>query len=163
MGRSTAALSVWEWNGSQPGQGATYLLLPQPAPGRCKVRRWADRGPVRRWRRSVAGGPWWSPPAHPDRSAHMVHFISAVYTTQVDDYLGVVPILEGPSPNRLAEVYSLSTPCDQRPFIVVVQLNVSATRLFLALRLSIGKDLFQDDTVEVGEVRRKCFANQIAD
>ena len=26
--------SGWEWNGSQPGQGATELLLPGPAPGK---------------------------------------------------------------------------------------------------------------------------------
>ena len=28
------AKSGWEWNGSQPGQGASDLLLPRPAPGK---------------------------------------------------------------------------------------------------------------------------------
>ena len=32
-----------EWNGLQPGQGATELGFPRPAPGRCKVRRRAER------------------------------------------------------------------------------------------------------------------------
>ena len=34
MAQTPTLPSGWEWNGSQPGQGASDLLLPRPAPGK---------------------------------------------------------------------------------------------------------------------------------
>ena len=39
LGAWRTGAAGWEWNGSQPGQGATELGFPRPALGRCRVRR----------------------------------------------------------------------------------------------------------------------------
>ena len=46
VGQSPTVPSDWEWNGSQPGQGAAELGFPRPAPG--KMQREAARERVSR-------------------------------------------------------------------------------------------------------------------
>ena len=57
-----------EWNGSQPGQGATDLLLPWPTLGKMQGQPARGAGePSGQGRRPDAGGSWWSRSAHPGR------------------------------------------------------------------------------------------------
>ena len=70
VARSPTAPSSREWNGSQSGQGATELGFPGPALGKMQGEAAGRAGDSSgEGERTAAGGSWWSPPAHPDRSA----------------------------------------------------------------------------------------------
>ena len=64
------APSGWEWNRSQPCQGATELGFPRPALWQMQGEAACRAGePSGQGRRTVAEGSWWSRSARPDRSA----------------------------------------------------------------------------------------------